>query len=325
MAYTILTDEDLGRLVTPRQAVRVIQDALEEHAAGSLVAPPRFQVEAKNGALVFTVGAAEAHGAVGFRVYETISPGHEDDDQIVAVFDSTSGKLRGLVIGSRLGALRTGAIGGVAVRHLARHDVRTLGVIGTGRQARTQIEAVVTVRAFETIRVFGRSAERRASFAQDLTQRIGQEVVPAASAEEAVRGADVVITATTSRTPVFDPDWLAPGAHVSTLGPNLASGHELALAVAERANVIVTDSRAQVDGYALPFFLAETPMMARLVELSAIVAGRAPSRTSPADLTLFCSVGLAGTEVALAQVALAAALDSAADEAAATDAAAGAE
>lgn len=220
------------------------------------------------------------------------------------MFDSRSGELRGLVLGNRLGAMRTGAIGGAAIKLLAREDARILGVIGAGRQARTQIEAAAAVRPLERVRVFSRTPARREAFAAEMAATTGVPVEAVETAEEAVRGADILICATTSATPVFDPAWLAPGTHVTTVGPKFAGAHEISLDVAARSAVIATDSPAQVEAYADPFFLIGTPDYARMVALSAIATGAQPGRTSADAITLFCSVGLAGTEVLVAQAAL---------------------
>jgi len=228
----------------------------------------------------------------------------------VAVFDSDSGAFKGAIIGGLIGAMRTGAIG-VAVKHMSRPDSKVLGIIGSGFQAKTQLEAAASVRQFEAVRVFSRNAEHRQAFARQMGEKLSLSIQPVASAEEAVSSADVVICATSSIRPVFKSRWLKPGTHVTTIGPKWKLAHELEMDVAERAQVIATDSLAQAEAYRrralfrdLPFFLTGTPEMERLVELSDMVAGNKPGRTSPEDITLFCSVGLAGTEVVVANEAL---------------------
>jgi ornithine cyclodeaminase/alanine dehydrogenase-like protein (mu-crystallin family) len=188
----------------------------------------------------------------------------------------------------------------VAVKYLARRDARVLGIIGSGAQARTQLDAAVAVRAFQTVRVFSPTPAHREQFAQEARERYNLHILPTDSAEEATAGADVVICATASSTPVLESAWLREGAHVNTLGPKFQGSHEIEVAVAERAAVIATDSLAQVDAYPQPFFLAGTRQHDRVVELADIVAGKVPGRTADDQITLFLSVGLAGTEVVLA-------------------------
>ena len=158
-SYLVLTDADVTEHLTMPVAVEKMEDAFRELAAGTLVAPPRFRVEAPKGALVFTAGAATgAEQAIGFRVYDTFpSSASTDQTQLVAVFDSETGWFKGVVIGGAIGAMRTGAIGGVAVKHMARPDARVLAVVGAGLQARTQLRAAMAVRTFEQVFITSRT------------------------------------------------------------------------------------------------------------------------------------------------------------------------
>lgn len=137
-----------------------------------------------------------------------------------------------------------------------------------------------------------------------MQQALGIEVEPAGSASEAVDGADIVICATTSRMPVIHARDLKPGVHVNTVGPKTRAGYELGLDIADVAAVIATDSPEQTRAYALPFFLAGSGNEHRMADLADIIAGKAAGRGSPGDTTLFCSVGLAGTEVVVASAIL---------------------
>jgi alanine dehydrogenase len=301
----ILTDLELTRLLTEEKMVSTMEQALKAHAAGSLIAPPRFSVDTPRGGLVFTAGAeVEGAQALGFRVYDTFASASPDRTQLVAVYDSETGGFRGLVIGILLGALRTAAINAVAIKHMARPGARILGVLGSGFQARRQVQLALAVRPFEEVRAFSPTLGHAAAFANEMSASLNVPVIPGESAEDVVRRADVLITATTSPTPVFEPGWLRPGTHINTIGPKFKDMHEISPEVASRSAVVATDSLEQVDAYPRPFFLAGTSGRERMVELGDIVAGHVPGRHSPDDLTLFCSVGLAGTEVVLADAAL---------------------
>lgn len=301
----ILTDLDLTRLLTQEKMVSAMEQALEAHAYGALIAPPRFAVDTPRGGLVFTAGAeTERAQVLGFRVYDTFASASPDRTQLVAVYDSETGGFRGLVVGILLGALRTAAINAVAIKHMARPDARILGVLGSGFQARRQVQAALAVRPFDEVRAYSPTMGHAAAFANEMSAALDIPVIPGESAEDVVRRAHVLITATTSPTPVFEADWLRPGTHVNTIGPKYQDMHELSPEVARGSAVVATDSLDQVDAYPRPFFLAGTRDRQRMVELGAIVAGHEPGRTSPDDLTLFCSVGLAGTEVILANTAL---------------------
>ncbi len=303
-SYRVLTDADVERSLTMDAAVGAMEGAFLEMAQGTLVAPPRFSLDSPDGSLVFTPGAAtgSAH-SIGFRVYDTFAhPGTAHrPPQLVAVFDSRDGTFEGLVIGSLIGAWRTGAIGGVAIKHMARLGASRLTVIGAGFQARTQVAAAFAVRAFRQVIVCGRTAEHAERFRAEIAARYGVETRACDSVEGAVAGADVVLCATTSTSPVLEHGWLRPGTHVSTIGPKTADAHELPGDIAKICSVIATDSPEQLTHYGHPYFIED---VARIAGLADIVAGRVPGRRSDADVTLFCSVGLAGTEVVLARALL---------------------
>jgi ornithine cyclodeaminase/alanine dehydrogenase-like protein (mu-crystallin family) len=303
--YQILTDDDVRKTLTMETAVAVMEQALRARAEGALVAPPRFSVEVGEGGLMFTAGAETAYSrSLGFRVYDTFPGGSPHHSQLVVVFDSQTGAFRGLVIGDRIGVMRTAAINAVAIRHMAPPSARRLGILGSGFQARWLARAAAAVRPIQEAKVYSPTAAHREAFAAELEAELGFPIEAAASAEEVVRFADVLLCATRSASPVLDAAWVPPGAHVNTLGPKFKGQSEIPLELAQRSTIIATDSLQQVDSYAKPFFLLGTPERKRMIELSEIAAGRRPGRSTPADLTLFCSVGLAGTEVALAAEAL---------------------
>lgn len=192
--------------------------------------------------------------------------------------------------------MRTGAIGGVAVDAMAPRDADIAAVIGAGRQARTQLEAAAAVRPLRDVRVYSRDADRRARFAAEMSLYLGITVRAAASPHEALADAAIVLCATTSKTPVIKAAWLAPGAHINTVGPKGAGEHEIDLDIARAASLIATDSPDQVAAYPNGFFLRD---LAVLRDLAALVADPAAVSRGP-GFSLFCSTGLAGTEVLLA-------------------------
>jgi ornithine cyclodeaminase/alanine dehydrogenase-like protein (mu-crystallin family) len=296
---TILADKEVLELADMASAIEAVTRAFKARTSGALIAPPRHSVTFPElGNLVFTIGGVAGDAALaGFRVYDTFETGGAPHTQIVAIWNARSGSLQGLILGERLGDLRTGAIGGLAIRHMARPDADTLGLIGSGAQARTQIAAAAAVRRLRTVKVHSRNAENRRAFAVEMGRQLDLDITPVASAREAVVGADIVICATSSDVPVIEAAWLAPGAHVNTLGPKTRDRHELGVEVAERAGIIATDSPAQTRAYDAPFFLEGSPALARMVDLADVVAGKVVARPSADAITLFCSVGLAGTEV----------------------------
>jgi ornithine cyclodeaminase/alanine dehydrogenase-like protein (mu-crystallin family) len=208
-----------------------------------------------------------------------------------------------LVEADKLGQMRTGAASGVATKYMSRRDSVTVGIAGTGWQARAQLEAVAAVRKIERIRAFGRDAERRAKFAREMTERLGVPVEPADSAEAAVREADIVVTSTTASKPVLCGAWIAPGAHLNATGANFAQKRELDDAAIHRAGIIAVDSREQAKleaGDLIHAFREDPAAWSAVKELAEIVVDGTPGRTSERQITLFKSNGIAIWDVACA-------------------------
>jgi len=201
--------------------------------------------------------------------------------------------------------MRTGAASGIATRLLANAHARTLGVIGTGKQSRMQVAAVCTVRPIRQVRVFSRTAEYREAYARSLQSELGVEVVPASSAQACVAEADVVVTITKSAEPVCRAEWLAEGAHVNVAGANSDARREVDAETVLRAAVKVTDHVAQAKEEAAEFralVAAGKLEWSAIRELGELVTGKAKGRTSPSELTLFKSLGIALEDVAFAEL-----------------------
>ncbi|MEW1653706.1 ornithine cyclodeaminase family protein [Streptomyces sp. NPDC093707] len=292
MPVLLLDDDDVRAHLDAGTAVTAVRQALLAAHHGTLDAPPRVQARLGDGDLVVTAGRLRSQGLFGFRSYDTVVGA----EQLVAVWGTEDGRLRAVVHGDELGPRRTGAIGAVAVDVAARPGPVRVALVGAGPQAWTQLWALCAVREVVDAVVVARHRERAAAFARRAADELGVEARAVATVEDAVRDRDVVIVATGSAVPVLDADWLAPGAHVTTLGPKTATHHEVPVTLADRARTVLTDSPAQAAGSpAPPLFPAD-----RLVSLGAVLAGAAPARTGPDDLTVFSSVGLAGTEIAVA-------------------------
>ncbi|MBX6751208.1 MAG: ornithine cyclodeaminase family protein [Micromonosporaceae bacterium] len=291
---TVLRDDDIVRLLQPADAVRWIGEAIDAHHRGELSAPPRTAAELDGGRLVFTVG--RLRGAwFGYRSYDTFPA--TAGDQVVVVHDDASGRLLAVAVGNELGARRVGAIGAVAADALAAPSADIVAVVGTGIQAYAQLWALSAVRVLREVRVYSRDAERRAAFAARVAPLVAGTCRPADDARTAVDGAQIVILATNSGSPVIDASWLAPGAHVTTLGPKQRGRAEFGLDLPAAASLLVTDSVDQIDAYNPPNVLAGTPYRERLVTLGQIRHEGAPR--PPDAISVFFSVGLAGTEACL--------------------------
>lgn len=293
----LIREADVAPLLPMPDAIAAVEAALADLAADRASNRPRQRVPLANGLLHVMSAALPARGMAGLKAYTSVRGGPARFH--VLLYDADSGRLAAVIEADRLGQIRTGAATGVATKHLAPAGASMLGVIGTGWQARTQIEAVVAVRPIRLVRAFGRDPERRARFCREMAAAVGMPVEPAPSAREAVEGADIVVTATTSRDPVIEAEWIAPRALVNAVGSNQLARRELDAALLRRAALIVVDSRAQAPleaGDLAPLVKEGALAWESLPELGDVVIGRV--RRPAEGITVFKSLGLAIEDVA---------------------------
>lgn len=292
----LFSDDDVAATLDAPLTVDAMRDALLAAHQGRLIAPPRASASLGGGRMVLTAGHLTGEW-YGFRSYDTF--GHPESGQLVVLHDAGTGAVRAIAVGEELGSRRTGGLGGVAVDALARPDAATLGVVGSGRQAWTQVWAAAAVRPLREVTVHSRSAANREAFAARVRAELGVPARAVGSATAAVTGRDIVVLATTSRTPVLDARDLAPGTHVNTVGFKQRHRAEFGVDLLDAADVLVTDSPAQAAAYDPPMLAVLPPYAERLRDLGAVLAGAVPGRTGADQLSVFCSTGLAGTEVFL--------------------------
>jgi alanine dehydrogenase len=297
----LLSEADVRALLTMPLAVEAVEESLRLQGNGKLSLHPRRRLKLPDHALLHYMAAGDpVHGYIAMKLYTSVRGAVRF---VVPLFRSTTGEMAALIEADALGQIRTGAATGVATRALANSNARTAGVIGTGYQARTQLEAVAHMCKLERVRAFGRDPDRREQFCREMTSRTGVEVTPAGSSEEAVRGAEIVITATTAQQTVLDGAWLSPGTHVNAIGANYAQKRELDDAAVSRADVIAVDSLEQAKmeaGDLIQAFGDDSQRWNNVRELSEIVAGKIPGRTGAKQITLFKSVGIATWDLAVA-------------------------
>jgi ornithine cyclodeaminase/alanine dehydrogenase-like protein (mu-crystallin family) len=217
---------------------------------------------------------------------------------LVLLYRSDDAQPLALMEANYLGQIRTGAVSGMATRYMARPDADTLGIIGSGFQARSQLSAMLAERAFRRIRIWSRDAEKRATFAAECSAAFDVKVEAVDTAEEAVRGAGIVVTATNAKDPVLESTWIEPGAHINAMGSNQAKRRELPAELVRRADWIAVDSieQARMESGDLLLALDEDGWKdPKLLELKDVVAGGHKRR--PTDLTIFKSNGLAVEDV----------------------------
>ncbi len=297
----LLSESDVRALLTMPIALDAVEQSFLRLAEGSAILHPRQRLHPPHGAYLHYMAAADsASGYMGMKLYTSARGGLRF---VVPLFRTATGELVALIEADYLGQMRTGAASGIATKVLARQDAHTVGIVGTGLQACTQLEAVAAVRKLERIRAFGRNPERRAQFCREMSGKLGLLVEPAVSAEEAVRGADIVIAATTSTAAVVLGKWLAPGMHVNAIGANFPQKRELDDEAVSRASLIAVDSieqSRQEAGDLIQAFVGDELRWSGVRELAGIVARRVRGRSSDDEITLFKSSGIALWDVAVA-------------------------
>jgi ornithine cyclodeaminase/alanine dehydrogenase-like protein (mu-crystallin family) len=297
----LLTEADVRAILTLPMAMELTEESFRRLASGSGVSHPRRRLKLAEKGLMHYMAAADSEGGyVGLKIY-TVSP--SGLRFLVPLFSGHTGELVALIEANRLGQARTGAATGVATKFLAREDARVAAMIGSGFQAQTQLEAVALARKLDLVRVYSRDAARREAFAKDMAAKIGVRVAAVGSAEEAVRGADIVTTMTNSTKPVLLGKWLERGTHVNAAGVNFAEKAEIDAETVERADLIAADSVEQSKmeaGDLIQAFARDLKRWDEVREFSGIVAGKIPGRTNRDQITLFKSNGIAMEDVVVA-------------------------
>jgi ornithine cyclodeaminase/alanine dehydrogenase-like protein (mu-crystallin family) len=297
----LLTEADVKSLFTMPLALECVQHSFQRLADGSALLHPRQRLHVPSKTYLHYMAAADGtSGYMGLKIYTSSREGLRF---LITLFSAESGDLLALIEADFIGQMRTGAASGIATRLLAREDARTVGIVGTGLQARTQLQAIAQVRKLTEVRAFSRSAQKREKFAGEMTEALKIPVSAVESAEAAVRDADIVVTSTTSTNPVIEGAWLKPGVHVNAIGANFPQKRELDAQAVERCNVIVVDSRGQSKmeaGDLIQVFGEDVVRWSKVRELADIVGGKVMGRTGPNEITLFKSNGIAIEDVVVA-------------------------
>lgn len=302
-----LSENDVKQVLTAAMALEGVESAHRDLSLGQAQDTPRARTRLPQTALHILQGALPAQGVLGYKAYTTNRSGNRF---LVHLFDAASGLLLAVIEADYMGMIRTGAASGIAARCLARPDARVAGVFGAGWQAEGHVLALCAALPLEKVKVFSRNREKLAAFCQRMSGMTGVAVVPAASAEETVRGSDIVGTVTTAVQPLFDAEWLRPGTHINAAGSNALIRQELSEATLRRCALIAVD--------AVPTALAEAgdllPLLEKgrlharqLVELGDILTGKHAGRTSAEQVTVFESQGMAIQDLAVALRVVAAA------------------
>ncbi|HUL35532.1 MAG TPA: ornithine cyclodeaminase family protein [Candidatus Eisenbacteria bacterium] len=298
-----INEAEVRQLLTMPMAIDAVEEISRKQAAGQVIVHPRKRFELPSGGGFFHYMAAmdtEA-GFIAMKQYTYVKGVLRF---LVPLYEISTGALLALIEADFMGQQRTGAASGVATKFLARQDAHIAAIIGTGGQAETQLEAISLVRKLDEVRVYGRDPQRREAFCKQLSGQLGILVRAAGSGSDAVRGADIVGTATTSSKPVLEGRDVAEGAHINAIGANHAHKRELDDVAILRASLIFVDSLAQSRqeaGDLIIPFAGHPEKWDAVHELDQLVAGQAFGRTSQKQITLFKSNGIASWDLAVAE------------------------
>lgn len=286
-----LTNEDVRKLLPMNEAVEVLDDLFKQEAQGLVENIPRMRRKFEGGGSATLMGGS----VLGSKVYGV-------RNQILStLFNSETGAVEAVLEPSAVAWIRTGAASGLATKYMAKADASTLGVLGTGRQATTQLQAICAVRPIKLIKTFSRSQEKREQFARQMPDSLGVEVTPVGSPDECLVDSDVVVAITSSYTPVFDGGLLEPGTHVNAAGANNYAKREIDDPTITRSALVVVDNLLQAETECGELMSAVDRGVFRwgqVVELHQVVGGEVNGRPSADAITLFESQGIGIEDVA---------------------------
>ena len=302
MSTLFITESEVEQLITVPDCIEALTNLFRCEVPGNSGNHSRRRFMVPKGVFHFMEAFDLGLGRAAMKVYTSYRPATRF---LVLLWDTESGDLLAQIEGNKLGQIRTGAATGVATQYMARDTAEVLAVFGAGWQAETQITAVAAVRRLKRILIYSRTEATRSDFAKKIEKQTGISTIAVNSPDEAIKDADIVVTATTSRTPVFDGYLIKPGTHVNAVGANILQRAEVDKTFVGRCGTIVVDSIEQakleagdlvqaIDGGSLRW--------EQVVELQDVVSGRAKGRNHEDEITLFKSNGIALEDLAAASL-----------------------
>jgi ornithine cyclodeaminase/alanine dehydrogenase-like protein (mu-crystallin family) len=298
MQVLYLSESDVEHLLTMELALEVVESAFRRQAAGDVQNNSRQRLRSTGGTMLHYMAASD--DGLGYLGYSSSRAGVHF---MVPLYQAETGVLVALLEADYLGCMRTGAASGVATKYMARPEATSVGIIGSGHQAPTQLQAVSRVRQLSRVRVHSPTPQHRDDFAGRMGAKLSLSVEAVGTAEEAVRDADIVITITAAREPVLKGAWLAPGVHINAAGVNSSRRRELYGEAVNRCDRVVVDSveqSKQEAGDLIMPFRNQPERWDQVQTLAAVVGGLYPGRERPEEITLFKSNGVALEDVAVA-------------------------
>ena len=311
MKILVLDSTQIKELLPMTDCIELMAGALAALARDEVYQPLRTIIRPPDarGLLglmpAYRSGAEGAFGMKAICVFpDNPSQGKDAHQGAVILFNRESGEMLALMNASAITAIRTAAVSAVATRLLAREDAERLAIVGAGVQARTHLEGLAAVRSFKGARVVARTYEHAEQLSRELQPKFRFPIEPVQTNEEAVRDADVIVTATSSLQPVLDREWISPGAHINAIGTHSPSSREIDSATMSAARIFV-DRRESALNESGDYLLAAKEGLITpdsiVAEIGELLVGTKTGRTSATEITLFKSLGLAIEDVACAE------------------------
>jgi ornithine cyclodeaminase/alanine dehydrogenase len=308
-----LSDHDIEKLLTMEEVINTVESAFKEYAEEGVLLPPRstIMIPKYNGSISFMpsyLQKSEAQATKIISIYpDNPEKGLPTTVAWIVVNDPETGIIKAFMDATYLTAMRTGAITGVAAKYLAPEDANVAAIFGAGVQGRTQVWAICTVRPINKVYVYDLNQLAMESFADDMSIKLGIDVVPARSGEEACEEADVVLTATTSSEPVLKYDWLKEKVHVSAIGAFYPDWRELDTATVASSKLVIDDYEGimlEAGDILIPIKEGAINENHIYAELKELVSGEKRGRTPEDGVTVFKSVGIAIQDSSVANLVL---------------------
>jgi alanine dehydrogenase len=310
----LLSRSEIQSILSMKEAISAVEDAFKEFARGTVQMPVRLSIPLERYRGIMLTMPAYIGGTFDVLGQKVVTIFQENQEKYklptilatVQLFDPRSGNCLALLDGTIITAMRTGAVSGVATKYLARKDSKCVGVFGAGVQAETQLEAVAEERSIEAAKVYDVIEQRKDQYCEKMSSKLGIDVSAARDSRQAVQGSDIIICASTARTPVFKGEWLEPGMHINAIGSYTPDARELDSTTLKRSKVVVDSREAALkEAGDLLIPIGEKVISSEHIwaELGEMILGKKQGRTSSQEITLFKSVGLALQDISTAAAA----------------------
>src|ERR1700674_4214344 len=296
----LLREEDVHAVLTMSDTIRIVEKSFVALAQDKATNRPRIRMLDEHGVMHLLAASVPSMEAMGYKTYTVFRSGMRF---VVMLFSTNNGQLLSIIEAEWLGTMRTGATSAIATNYMARPESSIVGLIGAGQQAMMQLIGVCTVRKISQVNVYSRNLPACEKFCEKMSHGLKIPVQPVANPREAIEEAHIVITATTSSTPVFPGEWLKAGCHINAVGSNWASRRELDLTTLQRCDRIVTDSCEQAKLEAGDLIIPADEGLFdwnSVHNLADLVESNIPLRQSADEITLYKGVGIALEDIATA-------------------------